>query len=73
MSCFVSVDLSGAKEDEISDENRLQFVPAKIRYGQQCNFYYLMTTELLNQMENHEKLPFSLPKVQTICVPSDHT
>ena len=49
MSCFVSVDLSGAKEDEISDENRLQFVPAKIRYGQQGNFYHFKTTEYLNQ------------------------
>ena len=56
MSCFVSVDLSGAKEDEISDENRLQFVPAKIRYGQQDNFYHLKTTEHLNQKRNHVKM-----------------
>ena len=43
MSCFVSVDLSGAKEDQISDENRLQFVPVKIRYGQKCNFFQITT------------------------------
>jgi len=43
MSCFVSVDLSGAKEDEISDENRLQFVPAKISYDGEAKVGTYMT------------------------------